>query len=215
MSNGNAQVVQDQSQGRLLTPDERDACKKVAAGPAPHSHRALALMALDQGVTQAEASQLSGLTQGQVRYWRDKFRQQRAGIFPEKLSDVGDVDEGPITPQMIRQLTAQPETAAPSAAKKKKPKTKAKKKSQAAKSDKRKKSIKQGKKAQSGKKKKSAKKGKGPKKAKAGKRQRTDKKAKKTKADKKRKEPKKAKGGKKQKTKVKAKKPQAGKTKKK
>jgi hypothetical protein len=44
-------------------------------------------MALDQGVTLAEASELSGLTGRQVRYWRDKFRQQGLGIFPGGLSN--------------------------------------------------------------------------------------------------------------------------------
>jgi transposase-like protein len=73
----NAQGPED-----LLTPEEREICGRVATTDAPHSQRALALMALDQGVTQAEAAQLSGLTTGQVRYWRDSFRQKRLGIFP-------------------------------------------------------------------------------------------------------------------------------------
>ena len=73
----NAQGPED-----LLTPEEREICGRVATTDAPHSQRALALMALDQGVTQAEAAQLSGLTAGQVRYWRDSFRQKRLGIFP-------------------------------------------------------------------------------------------------------------------------------------
>ena len=72
-----------QGSGDLLTPEEREICGRVATTDAPYSQRALALMALDQGVTQAEAAQLSGLTTGQVRYWRDSFRQKRLGIFPE------------------------------------------------------------------------------------------------------------------------------------
>jgi hypothetical protein len=90
MANENGpQDVYDRS--RLLTPEEREACGRVAAGCAPHSQRALALMALDQGVTQAEAGELSGLTKGQVRYWRDRFRDNRLGIFPNDLLARPDV----------------------------------------------------------------------------------------------------------------------------
>jgi hypothetical protein len=57
----------------------------VAAGVEPHRKRALALLALDQGVTQAEAGELSGLSRGRVRYWRDRFEQAGLGIFPAAL----------------------------------------------------------------------------------------------------------------------------------
>ena len=82
MSIKNGRAVRRQSEGRLLSPEERKVCKRVATGSAPYCQRALALLALDQGVTQAEAGELSGLTKGQVRYWRDKFLQQSIGIFP-------------------------------------------------------------------------------------------------------------------------------------
>jgi transposase-like protein len=85
MSEENAQLG-DQGTRGLLTADERAICGRVATGDAPHSQRALALMALDQGVTQAEAAELSGLSTGQVRYWRDKYREKGLGIFPK---DVG------------------------------------------------------------------------------------------------------------------------------
>jgi hypothetical protein len=81
--------VPDEGGSTLLLPEERQACIKMAQGGAPHSHRALALLALDQGVTQADAAELSGLTKGQVRYWRDKFNQQRLGIFPKDLKKKG------------------------------------------------------------------------------------------------------------------------------
>jgi transposase-like protein len=85
MANENGPGSWDADRSNLLSPDERNACRRVAAGTAPHSQRALALMALDQGVTQSEAGELSGLSQGQVRYWRDRFREKRLSIFPEDI----------------------------------------------------------------------------------------------------------------------------------
>ncbi len=85
MANENGPGSWDADRSNLLSPDERNACRRVAAGTAPHSQRALALMALDQGVTQSEAGELSGLSQGQVRYWRDRFREKGLSIFPEDV----------------------------------------------------------------------------------------------------------------------------------
>ena len=45
-----------QSAGKLLSPEERGVCKQLAAaGEAPWSQRAQALLALDEGATQAPA----------------------------------------------------------------------------------------------------------------------------------------------------------------
>ena len=41
--------------GKLLSPEERGVCKQLAAGEAPWSQRAQALLALDEGATQAPA----------------------------------------------------------------------------------------------------------------------------------------------------------------
>ena len=68
-------------------------------------------MALDQGVTQAEASELSGLTVGQVRYWRDKFRQQRLGIFGGGLSNGPSAVSGSVSAEDRQQRESQPEGA--------------------------------------------------------------------------------------------------------
>ena len=67
----------------LLSPEARAACERIAAGEAPWSQRAQALLAVDEGATQAEAGQRVGLTQGQVKYWVGKFRRDQLGIFPE------------------------------------------------------------------------------------------------------------------------------------
>ncbi len=67
----------------LLSPEARSACEGIAAGEAPWSQRAQALLAVDEGATQAEAGQRAGLTPGQVKYWLGKFRRDQLGIFPE------------------------------------------------------------------------------------------------------------------------------------
>jgi DNA-directed RNA polymerase specialized sigma24 family protein len=69
-------------ENNLLTVQERQACEQIAAGNAPHSQRAQALLALDEGVTQSEAGSRAALTVGQVRYWLGRFRQRRLEIFP-------------------------------------------------------------------------------------------------------------------------------------
>ncbi len=110
---------------QLLTSGERAACQQIASGAAPHSQRATALLALDEGVTQAEAGQNAGLPRGQVQYWLNKFRQQRLAIFPADLVDemlqpvsVKGVEEG----SQQEPAEAQPPGDAPKAKKAKKAK---------------------------------------------------------------------------------------------
>lgn len=70
----------------LLTLEERAICERVSnTGETPHNQRAQALLALDEGLSQIEASERAGLTAGQVRYWLSKFRQQRTEIFRQEL----------------------------------------------------------------------------------------------------------------------------------
>jgi len=113
-------TVPASTESSLLLPEERKVCIKMAQGDAPHNHRALALIALDQGVTQADASELSGLTIGQVRYWRDKFRQQRLKIFPKDLKKKGKgsrdrVDSGELVGLVHRSDSEQTTASAPPA----------------------------------------------------------------------------------------------------
>lgn len=75
----------EQVAGKLLSLDERGACEQLAGGEAPHSQRAQALLAIDEGATQAEAGQRAGLTSGQVKYWLGKYRKEGLTIFPEDL----------------------------------------------------------------------------------------------------------------------------------
>lgn len=69
----------------LLTPNEQTICKQIATRETPHKERALALLALQAGSSQAQAAEKSGLSAGQVKYWSAKFRKQQLGIFPEAL----------------------------------------------------------------------------------------------------------------------------------
>jgi hypothetical protein len=71
--------------GKLLSPEERAACQRIAAGEAPWSQHAQSLLALDTGATQAAAAEQAGLTPGQVKYWLGRFRSDRLDIFPAAL----------------------------------------------------------------------------------------------------------------------------------
>ena len=52
----------------LMIPNERAICEQIAAGDAPHSLRAQALLALDAGASQEEVAAQSDLTPNQVKY---------------------------------------------------------------------------------------------------------------------------------------------------
>jgi hypothetical protein len=96
-------------ENQLLTPEERAACQEISMGGTPHSQRATALLALDEGATQIQAAEQAGLTKGQVRYWLGKFRQERLAIFPEELLT------GPQTEQESEPHSTQGETLPASA----------------------------------------------------------------------------------------------------
>ena len=87
--------IKTQEKGnRLLSYEERDILGEVATKDPPFSQRAQALLAIDEGTTQAAAGQKAGLTKGQMRYWLTKFRKVRIAIFPEELLDQIQRDEG-------------------------------------------------------------------------------------------------------------------------
>jgi hypothetical protein len=67
----------------------------ISTGNDLHGQRAIALLAVDQGATRAEAAQQAGLTPGQVKYWLGKFRQVRMQIFPEELLKAEQLDQEP------------------------------------------------------------------------------------------------------------------------
>jgi hypothetical protein len=68
--------------GKLLNEKERKACLKLCA--ADHEitrNRAKAVLALDDGCTQAKAGTLSGMTRGQVNYLVVLFRKKGMDLF--------------------------------------------------------------------------------------------------------------------------------------
>ncbi|MBN1146300.1 MAG: helix-turn-helix domain-containing protein [Anaerolineales bacterium] len=85
--------VEIQPAGSLLTPDERAILSQIAALGASHGQRALLLLALDEGASQSAAGEQAGISPRQVRYWRDRFLDQRLGIFPGEL--LSPVDQQP------------------------------------------------------------------------------------------------------------------------
>jgi hypothetical protein len=93
----------------------------------PSYQWALALLAVDEGVTLVEAGERSGLTARQARYWRDKFLEKRMAIFPEDLQiedaekEKGEPEADPIAGK------ANKSQGNGKSKKKKKEKTKAKK----------------------------------------------------------------------------------------
>jgi outer membrane biosynthesis protein TonB len=89
MTNQNNNNVLD---SRLLSDQEREAFKMISTGNDLHGQRAIALLAIDDGATQAQAAEQSGLTTGQVKYWLGKFRQVRMDIFPEQVLQTDQVE---------------------------------------------------------------------------------------------------------------------------
>jgi outer membrane biosynthesis protein TonB len=124
------QSANDKALGNLLSPQERQACQLISTGEAPYSQRAQALLAIDEGVTQAAAAGEAGLTRGQLKYWLAKFRKERMAIFPEASFAQPELEPEPTAPDDA--VEAAPEVKAkkdkkPKVDKKKKKKAKAKK----------------------------------------------------------------------------------------
>jgi len=87
-------------ESRLLSPQERTACRQIAARGDHYARRALALLALDTGVTQAMAGSSAHLSERRVRYWLAQFRRRRLGVFPDRVlsetqAEVASAPAGP------------------------------------------------------------------------------------------------------------------------
>jgi hypothetical protein len=123
-------LEQKQTAGKLLSPEERGVCKQLAAGEAPWSQRAQALLALDEGATQAQAGSQAGLSQGQVSYWLGRYRKDGLSIVPEaELSQTQPepAQETEASPQAVGEAAAASEKNAAATAEKPKKKKKKKK----------------------------------------------------------------------------------------
>lgn len=111
------ELVKGESEGKLLSSQERDICLRISEGDTLHSQRAQAMLAIDDGATQAQAGQRAGLTQGQVSYWLGKFRKIRLDIFPQdylKGVEAAQVISQSGTPEGNAHSTESSEVAKPS-----------------------------------------------------------------------------------------------------
>ncbi len=143
------QETQAASTGNFMTANEKAACKKATTREAPHGQRAVALLALNSGDSQAQAADKSGLTEGQVKYWLAKFRKDSLGIFPaveEAVSEAVIADE-PVAEEAEVIAEAAPETEVKSKKDKKGKKGKKDKKAKKDKKGKKGKKDKKGKKS--------------------------------------------------------------------
>jgi len=121
------EIKRSDSENSLLTSQERAICEQIAVREAPHSQRALALLALDEGITQAQAGERASLSRGQVKYWVAKFRKQRLSIFPDGLLDEPDAEEAGVEPATEIEEKPEKATSVKDKTKNKKGKRKAKK----------------------------------------------------------------------------------------
>jgi len=77
-----------QSTGKILTAQEKAVCLKISSlNEGITSRRAAVLLAIDEGLTRAGASEQCGLSVGQIQYLMTTFRKKRLEIFPDDLSD--------------------------------------------------------------------------------------------------------------------------------
>jgi len=79
-------MTDSSSPNSMITKEERTALERIAVtAKAPHSQRALCILAVDSGMSQKKAAEKSGLTPGQAKYWLKKFWSNSLEIFPEEI----------------------------------------------------------------------------------------------------------------------------------
>jgi CHAD domain-containing protein len=71
--------------GRLLTAEERAIASRIAGREDLHGRRATALLALNEGTSQAAAGQAAGMSERRARHWLALFRQKRLDVFPGRV----------------------------------------------------------------------------------------------------------------------------------
>ncbi len=77
------------SPNSMITKEERTVLERIAVtAKAPHSQRALCILAVDSGMSQKKAAEKSGLTPGQAKYWLKKFWSKSLDIFPEQVRNM-------------------------------------------------------------------------------------------------------------------------------
>ncbi|HET6445881.1 MAG TPA: helix-turn-helix domain-containing protein [candidate division Zixibacteria bacterium] len=113
------------NEDRTLTAEDRSFLSQVAATDPSHSSHAQMLLAIDDGVTQAEAGRQAGLTFGQVRYWLAKFRKDGTSIFSDasltqEQPEEVETPESSALQEDAPEVTKQPEKKQKKAKKQKK-----------------------------------------------------------------------------------------------
>lgn len=86
-------MSEEQSASRLLNSEERTVIEQIASEKSPWNRRAQALLALDEGASDAEAGAVSGLRNTQVNYWLRKFRQDGLDLFPKHVLPELNADQ--------------------------------------------------------------------------------------------------------------------------
>ena len=84
----------------LLTDAQKEVCLELRKKSSKNSPRAAALLALDQGATQSQAAEKSGLSLGQVRYCVRRFRSVGMAMF-ELSKPSGDSGNGSVSDVVI------------------------------------------------------------------------------------------------------------------
>ena len=83
------EIVEAGGDGSLLPPAERPVHEAYAGGRGARARRAAALLALDEGLTPAEAAARAGLSSRRVRYWLTRYRAEGAGIYGAPQAPAG------------------------------------------------------------------------------------------------------------------------------
>jgi CHAD domain-containing protein len=83
------EIVEAGGDGSLLPPAERPVHEAHAGGRDARARRAAALLALDEGLTPAEAAARAGLSSRRVRYWLTRYRAEGTGIYGAPQAPAG------------------------------------------------------------------------------------------------------------------------------
>lgn len=106
------------SAGLLLSPENQIVCAKLSGLANPEvNQRAAALLLLDQGTTQAEAAEKSGLSIGQIRYLVKRFKEKGMEMFTaEVLAQATGTEAGnDSVDEPAKKVAAEAATEAPEA----------------------------------------------------------------------------------------------------
>lgn len=91
-----AETIQKKTK-KLLTAKQSAVCEEIINSQSGDVARAKALLLLNDGETQAQTAQLTGLSLGQVRYWLARFRKLGIDCFNNSVQatpkeDVAEAD---------------------------------------------------------------------------------------------------------------------------